>query len=352
MLINGYMTGLEWSQTCPKDIEDAIIEANGGDLEIEINSPGGDVYTGSEIYTLLKGYSGKVTGHVMGVAASAASVIAMACNPLKISPTAQIMIHNVRSTISGDHRDLQHGADFLRGWDKSIANAYILKTGMDQKELLKLMDKETWLNAQQAKEMGFVDEIMFDDGQQLVASADVGGVIPVQVINKFINELGGKNLGTLSNRRELINDNNQINQNKGVDNNMTLEELKNNNPELYNQIFNAGKEAGIQEGAKQERIRIQKIDEISNNIDPDLVHKAKYVELMNAETLAFEAIKADKAKGQQYLNNAITDSSNSGVQNVTSSLADDSKDEKPKTVNEKFKNIAANLDARRRGVNE
>jgi ATP-dependent Clp protease, protease subunit len=183
----------EMDSTSPKDIESQIEKAGKEDLEIEINSGGGDVYAGSEIYTMLKEYKGHVTAKITGIAASAASVIAMSGKTVKISPTAQIMIHNTSTITAGDYRDLEHEAEVLKGWNKSIANAYILKTGMEQKELLNLMNKETWLNAQKAKELGFVDEIMFDN--ELKLSASIRGMLPPEVIDKVKNLI--KNNGEL-----------------------------------------------------------------------------------------------------------------------------------------------------------
>ena len=178
----------EWFEienTTPNDVLNALPTDN-SPVEVVINSGGGDVYSGSEIYTALKDYPGTVTVKIVGIAASAASVIAMAGDKVLISPTAQIMIHNVASVAQGDYRVMKHEAEVLKNYNKSIANAYMLKTGLSQEELLNLMDKETWLNAQQAKEKGFVDEIMFDEGNRLVASVQVG-VLPQNVINKMRN---------------------------------------------------------------------------------------------------------------------------------------------------------------------
>lgn len=179
----------EWfgmEATSPADVENVIKEANGDELEVEINSGGGDVFAGSEIYTMLKSYAGNVVTKIVGVAASMASVIAMAGKTVKISPTAQIMIHNVWSMARGDYRVMEHEANVLKNYNVTIANAYRLKSGMEEKELLKMMDDETWLNAQQAKEHGFVDEIMFDEGHQLAASIR-SVMIPPEVINKIRN---------------------------------------------------------------------------------------------------------------------------------------------------------------------
>lgn len=177
----------ELENTTPSKVSTAINEANGEALEVIINSPGGDVYAGSEIYSMLREYKGDVTVKIVGVAASAASVIAMAGKHVAISPTAQIMIHNVSSRVSGDYRDHAHESDVLKGWNKSIANAYVLKSGLSEPEVLAMMNKESWLTAQEAKEKGFVDEILFDEGRKLAAS--YGGLLPPEVISKLKNEL-------------------------------------------------------------------------------------------------------------------------------------------------------------------
>lgn len=172
----------------PSDISNQIQKAMGEDLEVEINSGGGDVYAGSEIYTALKSYKGNVLVKIVGVAASAASVIAMAGKKVIMSPTAQLMIHNVWSMASGDYRTFEHEAEVLKGHNQGIANAYMLKTGMKQKELLDLMNKETYFNAQQALKNNFVDEIMFNEQNTLVAST-TNSMIPQEIIEKMRNHL-------------------------------------------------------------------------------------------------------------------------------------------------------------------
>lgn len=172
----------------PKNIESALNEAKGETMEVEISSGGGSVIAGSEIYSMLKSYSGEVKIQITGIAASAASVIAMAGDFVEIAPTAQIMIHNVSSMAAGDYRDFEHEAEVIKNYNKSIANAYILKTALTEDELLAMMDNETWLNAQQAKEKGFVDAIMFDNGMQLVASTFGGHMIPTEIIDRMRND--------------------------------------------------------------------------------------------------------------------------------------------------------------------
>lgn len=166
--------------TSPKVITQAIEEADGGDLELVINSGGGDLFSGSDIFFMLKDYPGKVEAKISGVAASAASIIAMGADKVSMSPTASLMIHNVSVMSQGDHNDMQHTSDTLRTLNKTVANAYMDKTGMTQEELLNMMENETWLEANEAKEKGFIDEVMF---QELKAVAGSGNVIPQNVID-------------------------------------------------------------------------------------------------------------------------------------------------------------------------
>ncbi|MTI65159.1 MAG: Clp protease ClpP [Firmicutes bacterium] len=181
--------------TSPQKVNKALNEANGADIEVIINSGGGSVHSGSEIYTNLKDYKGKTTGKIVGIAGSSASVISMGIDKLLISPTAQIMIHRASMVAAGNNEDFNKASEILSQIDKSIANSYILKTGLSQKELLNLMSKETWLTAQEAKEKGFVDGIMFaEENNNFVNSVetDKNGLLPKSVIDKMRNELQNK----------------------------------------------------------------------------------------------------------------------------------------------------------------
>jgi ATP-dependent Clp protease, protease subunit len=185
----------EWfgiESTSPKSVNKEIEEANGEDIEVDINSGGGSVFAGSEIYTALKSYKGNVTIRIVGLAASAASVIAMAGNKIIMAPTAQMMIHNVSSRTSGDYRDMEHSANVLKNANETIANAYRLKSGMSQEDLLKMMDKETWMTPQKALENGLIDEIMFEnEAPKIVANTEFAQMLPEQVINKIRNMIKG-----------------------------------------------------------------------------------------------------------------------------------------------------------------
>lgn len=185
----------EMDAFCPKDLE--LID--GQDVDIEINSPGGYIYPASEIYTALMQHKGNVNVTITGRAASAASVIAMAGTKVSMSPTAQIMIHNVSATGSGDYRDFEHYAEQLKKSNDTIANAYMLKTGKTREEILRLMDYETWFTPEEAIECGLIDEILSrnsaPDDIRLVAASDY--LIPQAVIDKLKQEREQEQLNLL-----------------------------------------------------------------------------------------------------------------------------------------------------------
>ena len=131
-----------------------------GDITVWINSPGGDCVAAAQIYNMLAGYKGKVTVKIDGIAASAASVIAMAGDTVLVSPVSMLMIHNPATIAWGDHAEMQKAIDMLSEVKESIINAYVLKTGLSRPKLSHLMDAETWMDANKAVELGFADEIM------------------------------------------------------------------------------------------------------------------------------------------------------------------------------------------------
>lgn len=190
---------LGMTYTAPKSI---VLPETKEDVEVEINSGGGDVYSGSEIYTRLKNYPGKVTVFITGLAASMASVIAMAGNNVKISPTSQIMIHNVSSSAWGDKNTMAHESRLLHGYDRTIANAYRLKTGLSEDELLRLMNEETWLTPQEALKYGFVDEILFDDDEAPMLSASAAPMLDAEKVKEIRGMLNMKKDNKMLNAEE------------------------------------------------------------------------------------------------------------------------------------------------------
>lgn len=130
-------------------------------MTVWINSPGGDCVAAAQIYNMLKDYNGNVTIKIDGIAASAASVIAMAGSTVLMSPVSMLMIHNPMTIAMGNAGDMQKAIDMLDEVKESIINAYHLKTGMSRAKISHLMDSETWMNAYKAVELGFADDILF-----------------------------------------------------------------------------------------------------------------------------------------------------------------------------------------------
>jgi ATP-dependent Clp protease protease subunit len=167
-----------------RSIAEALPEDN-SDIVLEVNSTGGLVTVGSEIYTTLRNYAGKVTAEITGMAASAASVAVMGADKVIISPTAQMMIHKALfSYVSGNSDDLYKASNALKASDRAIVNAYVAKTGMSEDDIMALMKAETYMSAQDAVDKGFADEIMSFDDVEAVASIG-NGILPQAVIDDF-----------------------------------------------------------------------------------------------------------------------------------------------------------------------
>ena len=138
-----------------------------GPITIHLNSPGGDCIAASQIYTMLMDYPGDVTIQIDGMAASAASVIAMAGTRVTMSPTSLMMIHNPFTMAMGDTEEMRKAIQLLDEVKESIINAYQIKTGLSRAKISHLMDSETWMNALKAKEMGFCDEVLYTSAEGL-----------------------------------------------------------------------------------------------------------------------------------------------------------------------------------------
>lgn len=166
LYFDGYIAQDSWfdDEISPKQFK-AELTASEGDIAVWINSPGGDVFAASQIYNMLKEYSGKVTVKIDGIAASAASVIAMAGEEVHMSPVAMIMIHNPSTAIFGEASDLQSGIAMLNEVKESIINAYEQKTGLSRTKLAHMMDAETWFSAKKAVELGFADKVLYEPEQ-------------------------------------------------------------------------------------------------------------------------------------------------------------------------------------------
>ena len=162
LYFDGYIAQDSWfdDDITPKKFK-AELTASAGDIAVWLNSPGGDVFAASQIYTMLKEYEGKVTVKIDGIAASAASVIAMAGDEIVMSPVAMMMIHNPATVVFGEAADLASGIKLLNEVKESIINAYEQRTGLPRGKISNMMDAETWFSAQKAVELGFADKILY-----------------------------------------------------------------------------------------------------------------------------------------------------------------------------------------------
>ena len=137
------------------------LNAGEGDVTVWINSPGGNVFAAAEIYTMLKDYKGSITVKIDAIAASAASVVAMAGDTVQMSPVAMLMIHDPSTVAMGNTKDMEKAIEVLNEVKESIINAYASKSGLSHVRIANLMSNETWMNAKKAVELGFADEILF-----------------------------------------------------------------------------------------------------------------------------------------------------------------------------------------------
>ena len=154
----------------PKMFKDELFSGN-GPVTIWLNSPGGDCIAASQIYSMLMDYKGDVTIKIDGIAASAASVIAMAGTKVLMAPTSLMMIHNPMTLAYGNHADMEKAIEMLDEVKESIINAYEIKTGLSRAKISHLMDSETWMNAGKAIELGFADGELTDEKRAAVDAA-------------------------------------------------------------------------------------------------------------------------------------------------------------------------------------
>lgn len=167
LYLNGEISDETWwgDEVTPKLFKDELM-AGSGNVTVWINSPGGDVFAAAQIYNMLMDYVGSVTIKIDGLAASAASVIAMAGGDVYMSPVSMLMIHNPSTIAIGDSEEMLRAKALLDEVKESIINAYELKSGLSRTKISHLMDAETWMNANKAIELGFADKIMFTEDEE------------------------------------------------------------------------------------------------------------------------------------------------------------------------------------------
>ena len=279
------------------DISDKVFKQdieNLGDVEnitLHINSPGGSVFSAVAIANTLKNHKAKVTANIDGLAASAATIITSACDTVRMPKNALFMIHNPITFAYGNNQEMQKTVEMLDKVKNSIIETYLNKTKTDKETLSELMDNETWMDAEMAKDYGFVDEIVDEEvGKEFVENKLIINNMAFD-ISKFKNfrKVKGVVINNKKNTKEVK---------------MTLEELKNQFPDLYDYVLNEGKKIGKEE----ERERLKAIDDIGVNNYSELIENAKYVNPMSASELAINILKKQKEEKAQKLQNIKNES--------------------------------------------
>lgn len=163
LILNGEISSETWyGDEITPQIFRSELNSGQGKVTVWINSPGGDCFAAAQIYNMLMEYPGCVDVHIDGIAASAASVIAMAGNHVAISPVGMMMIHNPATVSIGDEREMKKAMNMLSEVKEYIINAYEIKTGLPRKQLSNMMNAESWFNARKALELGVADSVLYD----------------------------------------------------------------------------------------------------------------------------------------------------------------------------------------------
>lgn len=291
-----------WEDISAKRLVQELETLDVENITLNISSNGGGTTAAIAIANALKRHKARVIANIDGIAASAATIITSACDIVRMPKNALFMIHNPWTIAMGEEKDFEKMAETLSKVKNSIIETYIDKTGMNKEKLSELMDKESWFNANEAKEYGFVDEITDNTDMEIIE-------------NKILSHGMVFNMTKFKNFK--ISNNSNVN-NKKEEEKMTLEELKNKFPKLYDQVFNEGKEAGI----NKENERMKAIDEMKISNYPELVENAKYTEKVEASELAMKVLKkqneekAEKLEGlkNESQSNFIPPMANNGTE--------------------------------------
>ncbi|CAH1058860.1 head maturation protease, ClpP-related [Paenibacillus pseudetheri] len=308
----------EMDHTTPRHINEQLAQANGDDVEIYVNSPGGDMWAGSEIYSSLREYAGNTIAKVISLAASAASVAICGAKRVLISPTAQIMVHRSSTGAWGNKNDLDQASQMVKSVDEGMVNAYEYKTGKTRDELFAWMDAETFMNAQQAVENGFADEVMFGQMEKVVAVATAAPLFSNEVLSKVKSKLLKENMfpsATVTPLTSGMNENpagvTAKNDNEEEAKIMDIAELKEKHPDLFAQVTGDAQTA--------ERTRVAAITSLAEKTpgSAELVKAA----IANGETAGELAIKMIEASQTRIVNagkDRALDAEESGVDTVAS----------------------------------
>ena len=301
-----------WDCCCPRDVEEALEKAEGEDVTLEINSPGGVCVSGYEIYNKLRGYSGNVTAHVV-YAASAATLIASAADKALIAEAGIYMIQNTQGSAEGDYRQMDGKGTALREFNESLLNVYEKKTGMNRDDIQRLMDADTYMGPKKAIEYKFADGLIPDSrGENLMTAAVAAQtqIVPENIAKEIMAMLKNTEVAPVQQTNALNT------QEQEEEENMTLEEFKAQSADAAAELA-AVIESAKNEGAQEERTRMKDLDELRGVVSEDDLNDAKYGENpTDAKTLAYQSAMKNKQLAQNYMESAKKDSDESGAADV------------------------------------
>lgn len=310
----------EWfSEPCasPNNFRNELKQYTGSDIIVWIDSDGGSVFAATGMFNALMEHKKNGSKIIVKIekAMSAATIPAMAGDQRYISPVGIFMMHNPLAMMRGYAyaSELRKTADVLDIIKETIINAYQLGTGKTREDISFLMDDERYMSAKTAVEEGFATSILYDQKEGNDGNVVNFAFNRLDIINSA--NYSAKRLLALESKLKQSVQNNDINQNREDDKPMefkNVEELRAAYPGLVKQIEDTAREAGV----IAERERIKEIEEIGNTIADELVVKAKFEEPITAHALAFEALKADSTKGQEYLVNRKKEIGNSGSNDI------------------------------------
>ncbi|KAA8750106.1 head maturation protease, ClpP-related [Paenibacillus sp. UASWS1643] len=308
----------EWfdmDHVTPRSVSKQLEQAAGQDVEVYINSPGGDVWAGSEIYTALREYTGKTVAKVVGVAASAASVGMCGADTVLMSPTAQVMIHRALSVARGNKDQMDQAGQMLDSVDEGIINAYEQKTGKSREEIMGLMKKETFFNAQEAVANGLADEVMFAQTEKVAASF-AAPLFSNEVMDKIKNKLiqakltpaDIKNMVSEQQEKPTTIQPEKTPENKEEPKKMDMNQFKAEHPDLFAQISN--------DAEKAERDRVVALQAYAKHPGAESFVNEAIANGGDVASVALKFMEASMKRNGAELQNRKDDAKDSGAEGV------------------------------------
>lgn len=342
LLVYGYIG--EWMDVDSYEFAHQLKAIDSEEIDVRINSDGGSVFTAQAIYSSLRRHKARINVFIDGIAASAATLIAMAGDKIIMPANAMMMVHNPLLGVFANANEMREWAETLDKVRDTIVAVYREKTGLNDEKIIELMDAETYMTASEAVELGFADKI--EEHLRIAATLrrDKMIVNGIEMNTKRLSNMPEswltqpENTAQLPSKSGTAGNSNEETKEITI---MNLDQLKADHPELYQQVLNQGVEAG----KEQERARIQAIEDLEMPGHEALAAKAKFETMITAEAFAMEVIKAERENKQNFIKNRQADAE--PLNNVTptnDASASEDKGEEKRTV--AVNSIAAAFSAR------